>query len=32
MIARSVYESSSHYPYTVIPLFIVMGGYAESRA
>jgi len=28
MIARSVYESSSHYPYTVIPLFIVMGGYA----
>ena len=28
LIARSVYESSSHYPYTVIPLFIVMGGYA----
>lgn len=28
MIARSVYESSSHYPYTVIPLFVVMGGYA----
>jgi tripartite ATP-independent transporter DctM subunit len=28
LIARSVYESSSHYPYTVIPLFIIMGGYA----
>jgi tripartite ATP-independent transporter DctM subunit len=28
MIARTLYESSSHYPYTVIPLFIVMGGYA----
>jgi tripartite ATP-independent transporter DctM subunit len=28
LIARSVYECSSHYPYTVIPLFIVMGGYA----
>ena len=28
MIARALYESSSHYPYTVIPLFIVMGGYA----
>jgi tripartite ATP-independent transporter DctM subunit len=28
LLARSLYESSSHYPYTVIPLFIVMGGYA----
>ena len=28
LIARSVYETSSHYPYTVIPLFVVMGGYA----
>ena len=29
MVARTVYESSSHYPYTIIPLFIVMGSYAE---
>jgi tripartite ATP-independent transporter DctM subunit len=29
LIARTVYESSSHYPYTIIPLFIVMGSYAE---
>lgn len=29
MVARALYESSSHYPYTIIPLFIVMGSYAE---
>jgi len=29
MIARTVYESASYYPYTIIPLFIVMGSYAE---
>src|SRR3989304_8131369 len=29
MLTRTVYESASHYPYTIIPLFIVMGGYAE---
>jgi len=29
MMARTVYESASHYPYTIIPLFIVMGTYAE---
>lgn len=29
MLARTVYESSSYYPYTIIPLFIVMGSYAE---
>jgi len=29
MLARTVYETSSHYPYAVIPLFIVMGVYAE---
>jgi tripartite ATP-independent transporter DctM subunit len=29
LLARTVYEASSHYPYTIIPLFIVMGGYAE---
>jgi C4-dicarboxylate transporter, DctM subunit len=28
-VARTVYESASHYPYTIIPLFIVMGSYAE---
>lgn len=30
VLARAVYETSSHYPYTVIPLFIVMGGFAGS--
>jgi len=30
MVARTVYETSSHYPYTIIPLFIVMGSYAEA--
>ena len=29
MVARTVYESASYYPYTIIPLFIVMGSYAE---
>ena len=29
MIARTVYETSSQYAYTIIPLFIVMGVYAE---
>lgn len=28
--ARTVYEVCAHYPYTVIPLFIVMGGFAGS--
>lgn len=28
--ARTVYEVSAHYPYTVIPLFVVMGGFAGS--
>jgi len=30
VLARTVYETSSHYPYTVIPLFVVMGGFAGS--
>jgi tripartite ATP-independent transporter DctM subunit len=30
MAARTVYEVSAYYPYTVIPLFIVMGGFAGS--
>jgi tripartite ATP-independent transporter DctM subunit len=29
MIARALYETSSQYAYTIIPLFIVMGVYAE---
>jgi tripartite ATP-independent transporter DctM subunit len=29
MVARTAYESASHYSYTIIPLFIVMGSYAE---
>ncbi len=29
MVARTVYESASQYSYTIIPLFIVMGSYAE---
>jgi tripartite ATP-independent transporter DctM subunit len=29
LVARTVYVSASHYPYTIIPLFIVMGAYAE---
>jgi tripartite ATP-independent transporter DctM subunit len=30
VLARTAYETSSHYPYTVIPLFVVMGGFAGS--
>jgi tripartite ATP-independent transporter DctM subunit len=30
MVARAVYEVSSDYNYTVIPLFIIMGGFAGS--
>ena len=30
VVARTMYEVSSYYPYTVIPLFIVMGGFAGS--
>ncbi|OGP64272.1 MAG: C4-dicarboxylate ABC transporter permease [Deltaproteobacteria bacterium RBG_13_47_9] len=29
LIARTVYESASNYSYTMIPLFILMGSYAE---
>lgn len=28
--ARTVYETASYYPYTIIPLFILMGGFAGS--
>ncbi len=30
MAASTLYETSSYYPYTVIPLFVVMGGFAGS--
>ncbi|MFZ7126669.1 MAG: TRAP transporter large permease [Desulfobacterales bacterium] len=30
VIARTTYEVAAYYPYTVIPLFIVMGGFAGS--
>ena len=30
VVARTVYEVFSHYPYTVIPLFIIMGGFASN--
>jgi tripartite ATP-independent transporter DctM subunit len=30
VVARTVYGVSAYYPYTVIPLFIVMGGFAGS--
>jgi TRAP-type mannitol/chloroaromatic compound transport system permease large subunit len=30
VLARTTYEVSAYYPYTVIPLFIVMGGFAGS--
>ena len=30
VVARTVYEVSSYYPYTVIPLFVVMGGFAGT--
>ena len=30
MVASTVYEVSAYYPYTVIPLFIIMGGFASS--
>lgn len=28
VVARTVYEVASNYPYTIIPLFILMGGFA----
>jgi tripartite ATP-independent transporter DctM subunit len=30
MVARTLYESVSHYPFTIIPLFIIMGGFADQ--
>jgi len=30
VVASTVYEVAAYYPYTVIPLFIVMGGFAGS--
>jgi tripartite ATP-independent transporter DctM subunit len=30
VVARTVYETASYYPYTIIPLFILMGGFAGN--
>lgn len=30
VLARTVYEVASNYPYTIIPLFILMGGFAGN--
>ncbi len=30
VVAKTIYETASHYPYTIIPLFILMGGFAGS--
>lgn len=30
VVAKTVYETASHYPYTIIPLFILMGGFAGN--
>lgn len=30
MVARTLYESVSHYPFTIIPLFVIMGGFADQ--
>ena len=30
VVAKTVYETAAYYPYTIIPLFILMGGFAGS--
>lgn len=30
VVAKTLYETASYYPYTIIPLFILMGGFAGS--
>ncbi len=30
MVARTLYESVSYYPFTIIPLFVIMGGFADQ--
>ncbi len=30
VVAKTVYETAANYPYTIIPLFILMGGFAGS--
>jgi tripartite ATP-independent transporter DctM subunit len=30
VVANTVYETASHYPYTIIPLFILMGAFAGN--
>jgi tripartite ATP-independent transporter DctM subunit len=30
VVASTVYETSSYYPFTIIPLFVLMGGFADN--
>jgi len=30
VVAKTLYETAAHYPYTIIPLFILMGGFAGN--
>jgi tripartite ATP-independent transporter DctM subunit len=30
VVASTLYETVSHYPFTIIPLFVLMGGFADS--
>jgi len=30
VVAKTIYETASYYPYTIIPLFILMGGFAGN--
>ena len=30
VLASTLYETAAHYPFTIIPLFILMGGFAEN--
>lgn len=29
-VASTLYETASHYPFTIIPLFVLMGGFADN--
>jgi TRAP-type C4-dicarboxylate transport system permease large subunit len=30
IVASTLYETVSHYPFTIIPLFVLMGGFADN--
>jgi tripartite ATP-independent transporter DctM subunit len=30
VVASTLYETASHYPFTIIPLFVLMGGFADA--